>query len=65
MEEYIVNESAKKHFTLNGVEYSAYQRTYSTGDMDVEVYPRNNPDMDVDSGEVWEYAESLFEGEGL
>jgi hypothetical protein len=49
------------NFEFKGLTYHAYERTYSNGDTDIEVYALDCIGEDVD-GEVQEYAETLFNG---
>lgn len=57
---YIVDESVRKFFIIKGIEYTAYQRLYSDGDIDVEVYPSHDESLDV-GDEAQKHAETIFE----
>lgn len=60
----IVDRGKEHPFTYNGEYYIAYTRTYGNGDLDVEVYAKDNPDKQVND-EIYEYAWKLFERLGI
>jgi hypothetical protein len=62
--EYILERGEEHDFYYNSQWYIAYTRLYNNGDQDIEVYLRENPDIQVD-GDVYEYAWKLFEDQGF
>lgn len=64
LDEEIIERGEEHDFYLNGKWYVAYSRLYGDGSFDVEVYLRDNPDEQVDSG-IYDYAFKMFENLGL